>query len=323
MDFGRGPPDQDFPGPATRDQVGAAIAQHPAMRKVLLKQLVADLHSTMLWPRTEAENFVLDTAAVILDFLADEEWPFVERVIENVQQRMHDEFIDTSWPECPEHGSHPLWLSGKAPWRWTCTDRSIPLGELKVWRLWFGHRIGVLVTHLDSSERVVARGRMAELGHMGPDRPSLSAVGSAGDVLIVTDRRILWVTSNPRWVTSLPFELVTSWTEITQAHRYALVLDHREITRLQWVFAHHFLWWSWGNAEGMRARTRSILGFSHRDTKAAQAIRAQLSSLRVPAGNPIRLPVSTAAASAVLIGTPGWRRLRRRRPRGLQPGKRL
>jgi hypothetical protein len=50
----------------------------------------------------------------------------------------------------------------------------------------------------------------------------------------VTKRRVLWVSrDDQQWVRSLPFALVRSYTEVTQAHRYALALDHQSIQRLQ------------------------------------------------------------------------------------------
>ena len=33
------------------------------------------------------------------------------RVAEEVQQWLHDTFLDPTWPACPEHRRHPLWLS--------------------------------------------------------------------------------------------------------------------------------------------------------------------------------------------------------------------
>ena len=81
-----------------------------------------------------------------------------------------------------------------------------------------------------------------------------------------------------------------SYTEITQAHRYALALDHQRIERLRWVPAHRLLWWSWGNAEAVRPVTGSVLAFSRRDTKAARAIRSRLRAIGVPAGQPPSLP---------------------------------
>lgn len=51
---------------ATRDEVEAALAQRPDMARILVEQLVSDVRSTLGWSRTEAESFVLDTAAVMM-----------------------------------------------------------------------------------------------------------------------------------------------------------------------------------------------------------------------------------------------------------------
>jgi hypothetical protein len=65
----------------------------------------------------------------------DESWNleyFIERVVEDVQQWFHDSFTDTTWPRCPRHLRHPLWLIDGI---WTC-DKDQPafgnLGELDV-----------------------------------------------------------------------------------------------------------------------------------------------------------------------------------------------
>ena len=53
-----------------------------------------------------------------------------QRVVEEVQQQIHDCFIDTAWPACPRHRNHPLWLRGE---HWCCEqDDAIMcrLGEL-------------------------------------------------------------------------------------------------------------------------------------------------------------------------------------------------
>lgn len=51
-------------------------------------------------------------------------------LVENMQQLLHDEFIDTTWPACPQHSRHPLWYEDGA---WWCTQdgvRIAPLGEV-------------------------------------------------------------------------------------------------------------------------------------------------------------------------------------------------
>ena len=70
--------------------------------------------------------------------LADHQWPycagddeyFVDRIIEELQQEMHDLFIDTEWPACPRHPNHPMWY-GAGYWR-CATDKAaiVALGEL-------------------------------------------------------------------------------------------------------------------------------------------------------------------------------------------------
>jgi hypothetical protein len=63
-----------------------------------------------------------------VDATADE---YLQKVAEEVQQFFHDCFIDTTWPECPFHHRHPLWLHGG---HWTCEQLRAPLakvGELR------------------------------------------------------------------------------------------------------------------------------------------------------------------------------------------------
>ena len=55
---------------------------------------------------------------------------FEDYVVGDVQQRFHDEFIDVTWPRCPRHPNHPLWLQDGA---WWCTKDNVripSLGEL-------------------------------------------------------------------------------------------------------------------------------------------------------------------------------------------------
>jgi hypothetical protein len=52
---------------------------------------------------------------------------FRDYVVEDFQQRMHDEFIDVSWPRCPRHPNHPMWLKDGA---WWCTKENVPIAPL-------------------------------------------------------------------------------------------------------------------------------------------------------------------------------------------------
>jgi hypothetical protein len=130
-------------------------------------------------------------------------------------------------------------------------------------------RLDLLLARLEPGERILAHGRAFESYRDSFELSQL--ISGPGCAIVVTDRRVQWVNRcDPRWVRVLPFAVVRSYLECTQAHRYALVLDHESLERWQWVPAHRFLGWSWGDAEGLRPASRSVLGFSRRDTAAAQ-----------------------------------------------------
>ena len=64
---------------------------------------------------------------------------YLSTVAEGVQQDFHDCFVDTTWPECPLHRRHPLWLRDGS---WTCGRvRVAALGELQASRDSAGHYI--------------------------------------------------------------------------------------------------------------------------------------------------------------------------------------
>jgi hypothetical protein len=50
---------------------------------------------------------------------------YIERVVEEVQQYIHDTRIDTTWPSCPNHPNHPMWFRDG----WWCADGQ-PLARL-------------------------------------------------------------------------------------------------------------------------------------------------------------------------------------------------
>ena len=55
---------------------------------------------------------------------------YVQQVVDDVQQHLHDLRIETSWPRCPRHLGHPLWF--KDGWWWCERDHIAVarLGEL-------------------------------------------------------------------------------------------------------------------------------------------------------------------------------------------------
>jgi hypothetical protein len=52
---------------------------------------------------------------------------YVDEVVNDVQQYFHDTFVDTTWPSCPHHPNHPLWLSNG--W-WRCERVEEPIARL-------------------------------------------------------------------------------------------------------------------------------------------------------------------------------------------------
>jgi hypothetical protein len=59
--------------------------------------------------------------------LRDEPDDYLEKVVEDVQQSFHDQYIDTTWPACPFHPNHPLWLHNE---RWVCEQTRTPVAPL-------------------------------------------------------------------------------------------------------------------------------------------------------------------------------------------------
>jgi hypothetical protein len=48
---------------------------------------------------------IIEAATRIRDF-ADAPGDYEQRVVDDIQQRFHDTFVDTSWPPCPYHSNH-------------------------------------------------------------------------------------------------------------------------------------------------------------------------------------------------------------------------
>ena len=52
---------------------------------------------------------------------------FLDELVDQVQQQIHDEFIDTTWPTCPRHPNHPLWFEDG---KWMCDRDGMAIAEL-------------------------------------------------------------------------------------------------------------------------------------------------------------------------------------------------
>lgn len=111
------------------DRVVAAIAR--------------DLSATLGWSAGTATSFVREHGSVE-DYAdhASDALTLAANVIENVQEAVHRELIDTQWPLCLHHGRHPLTIDSDLVWRCYEEDlddpagfpRRVPLGWLDtVW----------------------------------------------------------------------------------------------------------------------------------------------------------------------------------------------
>jgi len=92
----------------------------------VIRLLAQDVTATL---GTGHEDRIRDTAVRVRGFRDDPD-DYLEKVVEDVQQELHDLFIDPTWPRCPVHSQHPLWLRD-GHWMCTQTDTRIAaFGEL-------------------------------------------------------------------------------------------------------------------------------------------------------------------------------------------------
>ena len=49
------------------------------------------------------------------------------KLVDDIQQYLHDIFADVQWPACPRHASHPLWYHDEA---WWCEQDAIEVARL-------------------------------------------------------------------------------------------------------------------------------------------------------------------------------------------------
>ena len=52
---------------------------------------------------------------------------FAKKYVEDIQQAYMDTFVDTSWPVCPRHRTHPLWFHDGS---WHCDRDRVALAAL-------------------------------------------------------------------------------------------------------------------------------------------------------------------------------------------------
>jgi hypothetical protein len=52
------------------------------------------------------------------------------KLVDDVQQSLHDTHVDTTWPTCPHHLRHPLWYRDGSWWCEQLDEQIFPLGAL-------------------------------------------------------------------------------------------------------------------------------------------------------------------------------------------------
>ena len=106
-----------------REQTGGVSDADEAR---VVRLVLQDLAST-LGPGYEP---VVKEVAARLRLFTDDAAAFEQRVVDDVQQYLHDTFADTTWPGCPDHPNHPLWYS-ETWWRCEQAGKAVaPLGGL-------------------------------------------------------------------------------------------------------------------------------------------------------------------------------------------------
>jgi hypothetical protein len=116
------------PAPGLAALFGNAVSGVVYVDGDLVERTVAlvarDLVVTLGWSAEPAERVVRSEAegrARLDCWDEDVEAAFPLAVADETQQLLHDTFEDTTWPACPTHRRHPLWLlsedAGLPTWR--------------------------------------------------------------------------------------------------------------------------------------------------------------------------------------------------------------
>jgi hypothetical protein len=94
---------------------------HEAPAIALLKQDVAATLGSAYVPRVDV------IARRLMPFTDWPEHALAAKLIDEVQQEVHDTFVDTTWPHCPGHPHHPVWFDEGA---WRCTESGAAVAAL-------------------------------------------------------------------------------------------------------------------------------------------------------------------------------------------------
>ena len=88
------------------------------------EELIRDVVNTLGWPPVAAKHFVYGLLRT----------HFGHPLADTVATMLHDEWVDTTWPACPIHKTHPMVVTVEDDFEtWRCpTDRRVVarVGEL-------------------------------------------------------------------------------------------------------------------------------------------------------------------------------------------------
>ena len=96
----------------------------------VVQLLLQDVRATL---GGDYDQIVMSNARRLREFSTI--FDFEQRVVDDVQQEIHDDFIDTSWPACPRHPHHPLWYVNRG---WSCEQTPDLVASLGSLRVFFG-----------------------------------------------------------------------------------------------------------------------------------------------------------------------------------------
>ena len=89
-----------------------------------VERLTRDVVSTL----SHAHSAIVgDAARHLATYRSLTDPDFIDSLVQDVQQSLHDEFVDTTWPACPSHPNHPLWFNDG--W-WWCERDKVRVAEL-------------------------------------------------------------------------------------------------------------------------------------------------------------------------------------------------
>jgi hypothetical protein len=81
------------------------VSEHEVTQAI--ERIASDLAATLGWDRPQAIAFAEQAGSVSANWWDADPGEYAIKVAEEVQQRLHDTFVDTTWPACPARLGRP------------------------------------------------------------------------------------------------------------------------------------------------------------------------------------------------------------------------